>query len=101
MESISNGGWKWPSTPTVWLSMEGLGWGANPISLRPSPEESTREVQRQQEARPKPTSCTGFLDWQDKNKPRGREAAALGRMGRLETKMANPQLLPSHLGASV
>lgn len=93
--------WKWSSTFTGWLPMEGFGMGGRSNIPQAFPEKSPGEVQQQQEARPKPTSCTGFLDWQDKNGPRGREAAAQSRMGRLETNVAKPQFLPSHLGASV
>lgn len=71
-------------------ALHGRAWvGGQSNILEAFPRRVTREVRRQQEARPKPTSCTGFLDWPDKkNEPRGGEAAALGRMGRLGTPLS-------------
>lgn len=67
MEGITWGGGHGPRPPQGGSPWKGLGWGPSQYPTGLSPEESPGEVRRQREARPKPTSCTGFLDRQDKN----------------------------------
>ena len=102
-DGLSCGVRKWPSAPRGWLPWKGLGGGYKSHIPQAFPEKSQGEVPQQQEARPKPTSCTGFLDSQDKEKEQ-----ATWRRGSCSTEdeqvgagRSQPQLLPSHLGVPV
>lgn len=78
--------------------MEGLGGGISHIP-RAFPKSHPGKIQGRQEARPKPTSCTGFLEGHDKEEEgatwRGGGCSEEGGQAGWGPNVANLQLLPS------